>query len=52
MARGMCGHKREEVMAGWRKLYNEELHNMYSSQNIIMMLKLRMKLTGHVARME
>jgi hypothetical protein len=27
--------KREEVVGGWRKLYNEELHNLYSSRNII-----------------
>jgi hypothetical protein len=34
------------------KLYNEELHNVYSSPNTIRMVKSRrMKLTGHVARM-
>jgi hypothetical protein len=26
---------KEEVIAGWRKLYNEELHNIYSLQGII-----------------
>jgi hypothetical protein len=37
----------------WRKLHNEELHNMYSSPNIIRMLQLRrMRWTEHVARME
>jgi hypothetical protein len=36
----------------WRKLYNEELHNLYSSQNIIRMMKLRrMRWAGHVAGM-
>jgi hypothetical protein len=37
---------------GWRKLHNEELHNFYSSQNIIRMFKSRrMRWAGHVARM-
>jgi hypothetical protein len=36
----------------WRKLPNEELHNLYSSPNIISMMKLRrMRWAGHVARM-
>jgi transcription termination factor 2 len=36
----------------WRKLRNEELHNLYSSPNIITMLKSRrMRWGGHVARM-
>jgi hypothetical protein len=43
--------KRDEVMGDWRKLHNEELHNLYSSPNIIRMIKSRrMKWTGHVAR--
>jgi hypothetical protein len=34
-----------------RKLHNDELYNLYSSQNIIRMMKLRrMRLAGHVAR--
>jgi hypothetical protein len=44
--------KRNEVMSGWRKPHNEELHNLYSSPSIIRMIKSRrMKWVGHVARM-
>jgi hypothetical protein len=40
------------ISGGWRKLHNEELHNLYSSSSIIRIIKLRrMKLAGHVARM-
>jgi hypothetical protein len=31
--------KRDEVTGDWRKLHNEELHNLYSSPNIIRMIK-------------
>ncbi|PNF27037.1 hypothetical protein B7P43_G10400 [Cryptotermes secundus] len=33
--------KRDEVMGDWRKLHNEELHNLYSSPDIIRMMKSR-----------
>jgi hypothetical protein len=47
------GSKRDEVTGGWRKLHDEELHNLYSSLSIIRMIKLRrMRWTDHVARME
>jgi hypothetical protein len=36
---------------GWRKLHNEELHNLYSSPNIIRMMKSRVRRAGHIARM-
>jgi hypothetical protein len=40
------------VTGGWRKLHNEELHNLYCPPNIIRMIKSRMmRWTGHVARM-
>jgi hypothetical protein len=37
--RKIFGTKRNEVTGGWRKLYNEELHNLYSSPSIIGMNK-------------
>jgi hypothetical protein len=44
------GPKRDEVTGGWRKLHNEELHDLYSSSSIIRIIKSRrMRWVGHVA---
>jgi hypothetical protein len=52
MLRGIFVPKREDVAGGLRKLHNEEHHNLYSSPNIIRMIKSRsMRWTGPVARM-
>jgi hypothetical protein len=39
--RRIFGPKRGEVTGDWRKLHSEELHNLYSSPNIIIMIKSR-----------
>jgi hypothetical protein len=50
--RRIFGPKRDEVTGGWRKLYNEELHGLYSSPSIVRLIKARrMRWAGHVARM-
>jgi hypothetical protein len=50
--RRIFGPKRDEVTGGWRKLHNEELHNLYSMPSIIRIIKSsRMKWVGHVVRM-
>jgi hypothetical protein len=49
--RRIFGPKRDEVKRGWRKLRNEELHNLYSSADIIWMMKWRMSWARHIARM-
>jgi hypothetical protein len=50
--RRIYGPKRDEGTGGWRKLHNEELHDLYSSPSIITIIKSRrMRWTGHVVRM-
>jgi hypothetical protein len=50
--RTVFGPKRQEVAGGWRRLHNEELHNLYTSSNIIRMIKSRrLRWAGLVARM-
>jgi hypothetical protein len=48
--RRIFGPKRDAVAGGWRKLHKEELHNLYSTQSLIRMIKSRrMRWAGHVA---
>jgi hypothetical protein len=46
------GPSKDEITGGWKKLHNEELHNLYSSPNMIRIIKsMKMGGAGHVARM-
>ena len=50
--RRVFGSKRDEVTGEWRKLYNEELSDLYSLPNIVWVVKSRrLRWAGHVARM-
>ena len=49
--RRIFGPKRDEVTGKWRKLHNEEINDLYTSSNIIRVIKLRrMRWAEHVAR--
>jgi hypothetical protein len=50
--RRIFGPKRDGVTGGWRKLHNEELHNLYSSPSIIRIIRSRkMMWAGYVVSM-
>jgi len=46
------GPRRDKVMGEWRRLHNEELNDLYSSPNIVRVIKMRrIRWAGHVAHM-
>jgi hypothetical protein len=53
MLRRVFGLKRDEVTRDWRRLYNKQLYALYSSQNIIQVIRSRrLRWAGHVAHKE
>jgi hypothetical protein len=50
--RRIYGPERDEMTGGFRKLHNEELHNLYSSPNIVTVIKSMVRWAVHAARTE
>jgi hypothetical protein len=51
--RRIFGPKRDEMVGSWRKLHNVEIHNLYSSPDIIRLIKsMKTRWVGHVAHIE
>ena len=49
LLRNIFGLKRGEVTVVWRRLHNEELHDLYCTPNILLIKLWRMRWAGHVA---
>ena len=50
--RRIFGPRRDDVKGEWKRLHNEELNDLYSSPNIVLVIKSRrLRWPGHVARM-
>ena len=50
--RRIFGPRRDEVTGKWKRLHNEEINDLYSSPNVVWVIKPRtMRWAGHVARM-
>jgi hypothetical protein len=53
VAKSIFGPKKDKMITSWKELHNEELHNLYSLQNSIWVIKWRrIRWAGHVARRE